>query len=262
MVINSEAIGEYDADRDLSQLIDFETDYPLGVYYSVGIDDLDAGLTIYKSDFDSLKESSIATSLGVSARIVLPIDLQIGPENSEEETNLDVRKILKNILTSTSSEDSGSSEETDKEKDLFMRESATDLTSVTYFVNMVDSAWIKYKLDNSMFAYTENSKGLTVKMVMPSTDSEGKELIWSQENGEFTMDLTGSGTHDFKVTTQDVENMFSLYPFNPDILLVIPDGEIQMPRDAYVDLGVSLGVKLNAEIDIQELLGVTGGTGQ
>lgn len=262
MVINSEAIGEYDADRDLSKLIDFETEYPLGVYYSVGIDDLDAGLTIYKSDFDSLKESSIATSLGVSARIVLPIDLQIGPENSEEETNLDVRKILKNILASTSSEDSDSSEETDQEKDLFMRESASDLTSVSYFVNMVDSAWIKYKLDNSMFAYTENSKGLTVKMVMPSTDSEGNELTWSQENGEFTMDLTGSGTHDFKVSTQDVENMFSLYPFNPDILLVIPDGEIQMPRDAYVDLGVSLGVKLDAQIDIQELLGVTGGTGQ
>ena len=270
-IVTNSNLGTTDDDQNLSNLFNFDSeasDKTLGIYYSINFSGSAAedGIKITKDDYTDLVENGLATTLGVNARIAIPIEIEIAEPGEGLDDSIDVMAIIKKMMSQDSSE---SGEQTDKEKDIFKRDSATDTSQISTFIGMVEGAWIKYNLSNKMFNYTgdsDKSIDLVIKMPTSYTDSSGvlHDVEWSVENGEFTIPLTKDGVNKFSITSSDVTNMLSIYPLELDAKLSMPDGTMSMPRDAYVDLGLSLGVKTNAEINLQETIGLisVGGLGQ
>ena len=272
-IVTNLNLGNTDDDQNLSNLFNFDSedsDKTIGIYYSINFSGSAAedGIKITKDDYTNLVENGLATTLGVNARIAIPIEIEIAEPEEGSDESIDVMAIIKNLMSQDSSE---SDEQTDKEKDIFQRDSATDTSQISTFIGMVEEAWIKYNLSNKMFNYTgesDSDKGIDLVVQMPTsyTDSSGQthEFEWSVENGEFTIPLTKDGVNKFSITSSDVTNMLSIYPLELDMKLCMPEGTMSMPRDAYVDLGLSLGVKTNGEINLQETIGLisVGGSGQ
>lgn len=246
----TKAIDEKSASisKDIKELLDttqsgnLSLDYTIKVKSSSGTN---STVTVTREEFENLQksENGAATSVGVHARIVIPLEFELNPKNASgqetENLEIDIKKLLKKSSDSGSSESGGTSEPlTDKEKDLFGRDAATDLGSIEKYLNLVESAAIYYEIGNELLKYTEASKNFTVEM---DSKIDGiDKMTFSAGNGNLT------------VKTSDFQKMMETYPFEPELKIILPKGNIVVPTESTVSLSAALKVKTKGGIQLDD----------
>lgn len=247
----TKAIDEKSASisKDIKELLDTTQSGNLSLEYAINVKSGTSGsdntVTVTREEFENLQksENGAATSVGVHARIVIPLEFGINPKdasgNETENLEIDIKKLLKKSSDSGSSESGGTSEPlTDKEKDLFGRDSATDLGSIEKYLNLVESAAIYYEIGNELLKYTEASKNFTVEM---DSKIDGiDKMTFSAGNGNLT------------VKTSDFQKMMETYPFEPELKIILPKGNIVVPTESTVSLSAALKVKTKGGIQLDD----------
>lgn len=247
----TKAIDEKSASisKDIKELLDTTQSGNLSLEYAINVKSGTSGsdntVTVTREEFENLQksENGAATSVGVHARIVIPLEFGINPKdasgNETENLEIDIKKLLKKSSDSGSSESGGTSEPlTDKEKDLFGRDSATDLGSIEKYLNLVESAAIYYEIGNELLKYTEASKNFTVEM--DSKIAGIDKMTFSAGNGNLT------------VKTSDFQKMMETYPFEPELKIILPKGNIVVPTESTVSLSAALKVKTKGGIQLDD----------
>lgn len=247
----TKAIDETSASisKDIKELLDTTQSGNLSLEYEIkvksGTSGSDNTVTVTREEFEKLQksENGAATSVGVHARIVIPLEFGINPKDASgketENLEIDIKKLLKKSSDSGSSESGGTSEPlTDKEKDLFGRDAATDLGSIEKYLNLVESAAIYYEIGNELLKYTEASKNFTVEM---DSKIDGiDKMTFSAGNGNLT------------VKTSDFQKMMETYPFEPELKIILPKGNIIVPTESTVSLSAALKVKTKGGIQLDD----------
>lgn len=256
----TKAIDEKSASisKDIKELLDTTQSGNLSLYYAIKVKSKTSSsesgsgssstVTVTREEFENLQksENGAATSVGVHARIVIPLEFEINPKNASgnetENLEIDIKKLLKKSSdsgSSGSSENGGTSEPlTDKEKDLFGRDAATDLGSIEKYLNLVESAAIYYEIGNELLKYTEASKNFTVEM---NSKIDGiDKMTFSAGNGNLT------------VKTSDFQKMMETYPFEPELKIILPKGNIVVPTESTVSLSAALKVKTKGGIQLDD----------
>lgn len=247
----TKAIDEKSASisEDIKELLDTTQSGNLSLEYAIkvksGTSSSDNTVTVTREEFEKLQksENGAATSVGVHARIVIPLEFEINPKDASgketENLEIDIKKLLKKSSASGSSESGGTSEPlTDKEKDLFGRDAATDLGSIEKYLNLVESAAIYYEIGNELLKYTEASKNFTVEM--DSKIAGIDKMTFSAGNGNLT------------VKTSDFQKMMETYPFEPELKIILPKGNIVVPTESTVSLSAALKVKTKGGIQLDD----------
>lgn len=247
----TKAIDEKSASisKDIKELLDTTQSGNLSLEYAIkvksGTSGSDNTVTVTREEFEKLQksENGAATSVGVHARIVIPLEFGINPKDASgketENLEIDIKKLLKKSSDSGSSESGGTSEPlTDKEKDLFGRDAATDLGSIEKYLNLVESAAIYYEIGNELLKYTEASKNFTVEM---DSKIDGiDKMTFSAGNGNLT------------VKTSDFQKMMETYPFEPELKIILPKGNIVVPTESTVSISAALKVKTKGGIQLDD----------
>lgn len=253
----TKAIDENSASisKDIKELLDTTQSGNLSLDYTIKVKSssesgsgTNSTVTVTREEFENLQksENGAATSVGVHARIVIPLEFEINPKNASgqetENLEIDIKKLLKKSSdsgSSGSSESGGTSEPlTDKEKDLFGRDAATDLGSIEKYLNLVESAAIYYEIGNELLKYTEASKNFTVEM---DSKIDGiDKMTFSVGNGNLT------------VKTSDFQKMMETYPFEPELKIILPKGNIVVPTESTVSLSAALKVKTKGGIQLDD----------
>lgn len=241
--------------KDIKELLDTTQSGNLSLDYTIKVKSgsesgsgTTSTVTVTREEFENLQksENGAATSVGVHARIVIPLEFEINPKNASgqetENLEIDIKKLLKKSSesgSSGSSESGGTSEPlTDKEKDLFGRDAATDLGSIEKYLNLVESAAIYYEIGNELLKYTEASKNFTVEM---DSKIDGiDKMTFSAGNGNLT------------VKTSDFQKMMETYPFEPELKIILPKGNIVVPTESTVSLSAALKVKTKGGIQLDD----------
>lgn len=253
----TKAIDESSASisKDIKELLDTTQSGNLSLDYTIKVKSssesgsgTNSTVTVTREEFENLQksENGAATSVGVHARIVIPLEFEINPKNASgqetENLEIDIKKLLKKSSesgSSGSSESGGTSEPlTDKEKDLFGRDAVTDLGSIEKYLNLVESAAIYYEIGNELLKYTEASKNFTVEM---DSKIDGiDKMTFSAGNGNLT------------VKTRDFQKMMETYPFEPELKIILPKGNIVVPTESTVSLSAALKVKTKGGIQLDD----------
>lgn len=246
----TKAIDEKSASvyKDIKELFDTTQSGNLSLDYAIKVKSGTSGssntVTVTREEFENLQksESGAATSVGVHARIVIPLEFEINPKdasgNETENLEIDIKEMIKKSSDSGSSGSGTSEPLTDKEKDLFSRDSATDLSSIEKYLSLIESASIDYEISNELLRYTDGSKNFTVKM-----NSKIAEI------GTKTFSV---GNGNLKVTTDEVQKMMETYPFEPELKIVLPKGNIVVPTESAVSVSAALKVKTKGEIQLDD----------
>lgn len=188
--------------------------------YDVQFSGLDGPVEISKEDFEKLKAENkdSPVSVKLSARLVVPLALELdAPEADGNKTELNILKLAK----------------IDTDKDLFSRSEATSLDDIEKYVDLIKSASLIYKVRNGLFSYNEKSLSGSILF---ETNLSGVE------KPSYKLSLSEGNE---KIFTEDVKTMLRTYPFMPKIILTLPDGTLQVSRNA--EFNINLAVKIHAD---------------
>lgn len=188
--------------------------------YDVQFSGLDGSVEISKEDFEKLKTENKGSPVSVklSARLVVPLALELdAPEADGNKTELNILKLAK----------------IDTDKDLFSRSEATSLDDIEKYVDLIKSASLIYKVRNGLFSYNEKSLSGSILF---ETNLSGVE------KPSYKLSLSEGNE---KIFTEDVKTMLRTYPFMPKIILTLPDGTLQVSRNA--EFNINLAVKIHAD---------------
>lgn len=188
--------------------------------YDVQFSGLDGSVEISKEDFEKLKAENKGSPVSVklSARLVVPLALELdAPEADGNKTELNILKLAK----------------IDTDKDLFSRSEATSLDDIEKYVDLIKSANLIYKVRNGLFSYNEKSLSGSILF---ETNLSGLEKT------SYKLSLSEGNE---KIFTEDVKTMLRTYPFMPKIILTLPDGTLQVSRNA--EFNINLAVKIHAD---------------
>lgn len=188
--------------------------------YDVQFSGLDGSVEISKEDFEKLKAENkdSPVSVKLSARLVVPLALELdAPEEDGNKTELNILKLAK----------------IDTDKDLFSRSEATSLDDIEKYVDLIKSASLIYKVRNGLFSYNEKSLSGSILF---ETNLSGVE------KPSYKLSLSEGNE---KIFTEDVKTMLRTYPFMPKIILTLPDGTLQVSRNA--EFNINLAVKIHAD---------------
>lgn len=188
--------------------------------YDVQFSGLDGSVEISKEDFEKLKAENkdSPVSVKLSARLVVPLALELdAPEADGNKTELNILKLAK----------------IDTGKDLFSRSEATSLDDIEKYVDLIKSASLIYKVRNGLFSYNEKSLSGSILF---DTNLSGVE------KPSYKLSLSEGNE---KIFTEDVKTMLRTYPFMPKIILTLPDGTLQVSRNA--EFNINLAVKIHAD---------------
>lgn len=223
---------------DLKDLYNKDNEYTIGFYYKVGLDgSTEDGLTITYTDFKDLIDKGISTTLGVVGRLVIPLELNIAePDGEGASEYVDMVKLFKKMAGS----------ESDQPFDVFNRTEPWDISQISQFTDAVDNAYMKFVLNNKLLV--SSAEGISIKVEMP----EIAGFTWKQQN--YNLSLQSDENQMIAVYPEDLEKIASTYPFEPKISVKIPSGTVHIPRDAYLDIDLLLGLKTNGIVDLTELI--------
>lgn len=188
--------------------------------YDVQFSGLDGSVEISKEDFEKLKAENKGSPVSVklSARLVVPLALELdAPEADGNKTELNILKLAK----------------IDTDKDLFSRSEATSLDDIEKYVDLIKSASLIYRVRNGLFSYNEKSLSGSILFETNLSGVEKPSYKFSLSEGNE------------KIFTEDVKTMLRTYPFMPKIILTLPDGTLQVSRNA--EFNINLAVKIHAD---------------
>lgn len=209
---------------DISELLNLkDSDSTLKVNYSISLAGADDGtITVTKDDFEKLG-SETPTSIEVTARLVIPLELEI-----TEDININ----LLNLINASKEDENSEGENTNN--DIFNRSEPTDLGDVEKYMDVLKSCEISYKSQNNLIKYEDRTKkaGITFDSKIPSVEP-------------YSLSLESSKV---KVYTEDVKEIFQTYPFNPDVIVQFQQGNLYIPRNANIEMVLSLGVETDGTV--------------
>ena len=209
---------------DISELLNLkDSDSTLKVNYSISLAGADDGtITVTKADFEKLG-SETPTSIEVTARLVIPLELEI-----TEDININ----LFNLINASKEDENSEGENTNN--DIFNRSEPTDLGDVEKYMDVLKSCEISYKSKNNLIKYEDRTKkaGITFDSKIDTV-------------GTYSLSLESSKV---KVYTEDVKEIFQTYPFNPDVIVQFQQGNLYIPRNANIEMVLSLGVETDGTV--------------
>lgn len=215
-------ISEFSKDNssgyaDIASLFNNSKSENLKLDYDVRLGGLDGTVEITKAEYEKLKSENkdAPVSIKVSARLVIPLALELKAPESAGNTKVNILKLAK--------KDSG--------EDLFDREEATSLEDVEKYIDLIESASLIYNIDNGLFSYAQSSK---------SGDILFDTNLAGVKRPSYKLSM-GSGNEE--IYTEDVKAMLRTYPFKPGIVASFPDGTLQISRNA--EFKVNLAVKIH-----------------
>lgn len=184
---------------------------------------------ISKEDLDKL-EGTDSVSIRLHARLVLPLELEILKNgDSSDPVTIDVM----NLIDSDVPDD-----------DLFGRDEATDIDDIKKYIDAIEYAGIRYKMDNKILRYSATEKD--VKLVLTMKDESGSSVY----SNEISLADSSNNWDSFKIETKDVERLLETYPVRSDIRIELPVGELIIPRETEIGLNLALSVKTDGTIEL------------
>lgn len=205
---------------DIAALFNNSKSESIKLDYDVQFSGLDGSVEISKEDYEKLKAENkdSPVSIKLSARLVVPLALELdAPDSDGNKTELNILKLAK----------------VDEDKDLFNRSEATSLNDIEKYIDLIKSASLIYKIDNGLFSY--NEKALSGSILFETN-------LDNMEKPSYTLSLSKGNEEIF---TDDIKTMLKTYPFMPKIILTLPDGTLQVSRNA--EFKVNLAVKIHAD---------------
>lgn len=209
---------------DISELLNLkDSDSTLKVNYSISLAGAEDGtIIVTKDDFEKLG-SETPTSIEVTARLVIPLELEI-----TEDININ----LLNLINASKEDENSEGENTNN--DIFNRSEPTDLSDVEKYMDVLKSCEISYKSKNNIIKYEDRTKKAEITF-----DSKIDTV------GTYSLSLESSKV---KIYTDDVKEIFQTYPFNPDVHVQFKQGNLYIPRNANIEMVLSLGVETDGTV--------------
>lgn len=206
--------------------IKIEYDFNLG---SKKQEEAEPTLTITKDKLDELEDTD-SVSIRLHARLVLPLELEILKDgDSSDPVKIDVMKLIGSDVTGD---------------DLFGRDEATDINDIKKYIDAIEYAGIRYKMDNKILRYSATEKD--VKLVLTMKDESGSSVY----SNEISLTDSSNNWDSFKIETTDVEKLLETYPVRSDIRIELPVGELIIPRETEIGLNLALSVKTDGTIEL------------
>lgn len=209
---------------DISELLNLkDSDSTLKVNYSISLAGAEDGtIIVTKDDFEKLG-SETPTSIEVTARLVIPLELEI-----TEDININLFNLI------NASEEDENSEDENTNNDIFNRSEPTDLGDVEKYMDVLKSCEISYKSKNNIIKYEDRTKKAEITF-----DSKIDTV------GTYSLSLESSKV---KIYTDAVKEIFQTYPFNPDVYVQFQQGNLYIPRNANIEMVLSLGVETDGTV--------------
>lgn len=211
---------------DIAELFNNSKSETIKLDYDVQFGGLNETIEITKENYEALKASAdkdIPVSIKVSARLVVPLALKLdAPEADGNKTMLNILKLAK----------------IESDDDLFSRSEATSLEDIEKYIDLIQSTNLIYEVHNGLFSYSEKAKSGSILFETNLTDVKIPEYTISLQKGNT------------KIYTEDVKNMLQTYPFVPKIILTLPDGTLQISRNAEFRINLAVEIHANGKVTI------------
>ena len=211
---------------DIAELFNNSKSETIKLDYDVQFGGLNETIEITKENYEALKASAdkdIPVSIKVSARLVVPLALKLdAPEADGNKTTLNILKLAK----------------IESDDDLFSRSEATSLEDIEKYIDLIQSTNLIYEVHNGLFSYSEKAKSGSILFETNLTDVKIPEYTISLQKGNT------------KIYTEDVKNMLQTYPFVPKIILTLPDGTLQISRNAEFRINLAVEIHANGKVTI------------
>lgn len=212
---------------DIAELFNNSKSETIKLDYDVQFGGLDEAIVITKENYEALKATAenkdIPVSIKVSARLVVPLALKLdAPDSEGNKTTLNILKLAK----------------IESDDDLFGRSEATSLEDIEKYIDLIQSTNLIYEVHNGLFSYSEKGKSGSILF---ETNLTNVKLP------EYTISLQKGNT---KIYTEDVKNMLQTYPFVPKIILTLPDGTLQISRNAEFRINLAVKIHANGKVTI------------
>ena len=177
----------------------------------------DPVVKIKKEELENLK-SSAATSIKISARIVLPLKFEI----KNKDIDIDILK-----LTSA-----------DPNQDLFRRTEATELDKINKYIDAIKSVEILYAPVESFISY--EGKSASPKLVFDTNISSlaAPKHEFSINGGSVLIDI------------DDTRQILQKYPFTPKANFTFPKGKFYIRRNATVGANLAIKIKTDGTVPL------------
>lgn len=167
-------------------------------------------MTIKRADMNS-----DAKSVSVSAVIGVPLKFGV-----KEKIDINLLKVA----------------EAEKQEDFFGRSSATDISEIEKYLNVIESVGLGYDFSTLPFGGD----------IALSIDMDGDESQFD------TKQIDISKGSEIVVSGSDIKNMLKTYPLYPSVSLSVNEGSFGLKRNLALNARLSLKMKTNGKIEIFE----------
>ncbi|EID84688.1 hypothetical protein MSI_18300 [Treponema sp. JC4] len=166
------------------------------------------------------------TKLDIKMCLVLPLKFAIASSDGLP-LKIDLKSLSKGIA------DKSESELSDKDKDIFSRDKATDISDIEKYLDAIEKVVISYKTRKNPFIVENSVIADPSRYVIKST------VPYISETASITQDSVD-------VTGEQLKGMLEKYPYEPTVALEIENmSSVTLPRDITIDLNMALMISTN-----------------
>lgn len=210
---------------DLAEIVRTKEEKEKNIFiqYDVTLSGIKKQVTLSKQEYQKLKKDISSAQIRLFARIEIPLAIEL-KDAADNVTNIDILALA----------------DKSSDEDLFNRDEATDLEDFEKYIDIVEYGKVIYKINNELFAY--QNKNIKGEMIF-ETNLSGMKI------STYKMSLSKGN---IPVYTDDVKNMLRSYPFSPTVQVSLPDGVLQIPRDAKFNVNLAVQIKTDGKVTVWE----------
>lgn len=157
--------------------------------------------------------------INLSIYLALPLKFKV-VSNDDSPLSIDLISLAKKEKTGT-----------DKDKDIFNRDKATDISDIKKYLDIIEKVVVSYK--NKKNPFVADSSKYVIESKVPPIPKKKLDV-----------------NHDeVKITHDEFIRMLETYPYSPTVVLQIAnDSTVALPRDIALDMNVALLLATNGTI--------------